>query len=72
MDTLLTQHNENEEAITKIKTCEQRIKDMRCWQLYSRKEKKVYYEYSCPFRNKSYPTAGTNSPFTLIQINDIK
>ena len=72
MDTLLTQHTENEEAITKIKTCEQRIKDMKCWQLYSRKDKKIFYEYSCPFRSKNYPTAGTNSPFTLIQINDIK
>ena len=72
VDTLLTQHNENEEAITKIKTCEQRIKDMKCWQLYSRKDKKIHYEYSCPFRSKNYPTAGTSSPFTLIQINDIK
>ena len=46
VDTLLNQHNENEEAVAKIKTC--------------------------PFRNKRYPTAGTSSPFALIQINDIK
>ena len=72
VDTLLEQHKENEEAVTKIKICEQKIKEMKCWQLYSRKDKKVYYEYSCPFRNKRYPTAGTSSPFALIQINDIK
>ena len=72
VDTLLNQHNENEDAVAKIKACEQKIKEMKCWQLYSRKDKKVYYEYSCPFRNKRYPTSGTSSPFALIQINDIK
>ena len=49
VDTLLNQHNENEDAVAKIKTCEQKIKEMKCWQLYSKKDKKVYYEYSCPF-----------------------
>ena len=72
MEALLNQHNENEEAVAKIKACEQKIKEMKCWQLYNKKDKKVYYEFSCPFRTKRYPTSGTSSPFALIQINDIK
>ena len=30
VDTLLNQHNENEDAVAKIKTCEQKIKEMKC------------------------------------------
>ena len=72
VEALLNQHNENEYAVAKIKACEQKIKEIKGWQLYNKRDKKVDYEFSCPFIAKRYSTSGTSSPFALIQINDIK
>ena len=69
---LRTQHDGDGEAMAKLLVCENRIKDTKCWRQYSRKEKKVFFKFSCPFRGKKYTTSGTSSPFTLIQIYDLK
>ena len=69
---LKNQNSGDEEALAKILVYENQIKETKCWRQYNGKEKKIFFEFSCQFRNKRYITSGTSSPFTLIQINDLK
>ena len=66
------QHEGDGEAMAKILVCEGRIKDIKCFRHYNGKEKKIFYEFTCPFRAKKDATSGISSPFTLIQINNLK
>ena len=69
---LRTQHDGDGEAMAKILVYKNRIKDTKCWRQYNGNQKNVFFEFSCPFRGKRHATSGTSSPFTLIQINDLK
>ena len=69
---LKSQYNDDNEALAKILVCEKQVKDTKCWRQYYGKEKKIFFEFSCPFHSKRYTTSGTSSPFTLIHINDLK
>ena len=69
---LRVQHEGDGEAMAKILACEGRINDTKCFKHYSGKEKKILFEFTCPFHVKKYVTSGTSSPFFLIQINDLK
>ena len=69
---LKNQHEGDGEAMAKILACEGRINDTKCFKHYSGKEKKILFKFTCPFRIKRYVTSGTSSPFSLIQINDLK
>ena len=69
---LKNQHEGDGEAMAKILAYEGRINYTKCFKHYSGKEKKILFEFTCPFRTKRYVTSGTSSPFSLIQINDLK
>ena len=72
VEELKTQHEGDGEAMTKILVCEGRINDIKCFRQYNGKEKKIFFEFTCPFRTKRYVTSGISSPFSLIQLNDLK
>ena len=72
IEELRNQHSGDEDELAKILVCENRIKDKTFCRQYSGKEKKIFFEFSCPFRIKRYATSGTSSQFTLIQINHLK
>ena len=63
----------DETAVAKIKACNSRISEMRCWINYNLKSQKHFFELLCPFRpGKPYLTSSTSSPFTVITITDLK
>ena len=69
---LKNQHEGDGEAMAKILACEGQIDDTKCFKQYNGKEKKIFFEFTCPFRTRRYVTSGTSSQFSLIQINDLK
>ena len=49
---LKNQHEGDGEAMAKILACEGRINDIKCFRQYNGKEKKIFFEFTCPFRAK--------------------